>query len=57
VVLDAQLEHHVVEVGPIIPAIPPRAVHDLFRRLLAAVIVTIDVEAGAIKMRKAWGKP
>jgi hypothetical protein len=52
-VRDDPLEHHVVEVGSMIPAIPPREVHDLFCRLLAAVIVAIDREAGAIKRRKA----
>jgi hypothetical protein len=36
-----------------IPAIPPRDVHDLFCRLLVAVIVAIDMEASAIEMRKA----
>jgi hypothetical protein len=43
----------VVEVGSMIPAIPPRDVYDLFCRLLAAVIVAIDREAGALKRRKA----
>jgi hypothetical protein len=36
-----------------IPAISPRDVHDLVCRLLAAVIVAIDMDAGAIKMRNA----
>jgi hypothetical protein len=56
-ILDEQLEHHVVEGGPIIPAIPPRDVHDLCCRFLTAVIVASDMDAGAIKMRNAWGKP
>jgi hypothetical protein len=56
-VLHAPLEHHGVEVGPMIPALPPRDVHDLCCRLLAAVIVAIDRDAGAIKMRQACGKP
>jgi hypothetical protein len=36
-----------------IPAIPPRDVHDPFCRLFVAVIVAVNVEAGAIKMRNA----
>jgi hypothetical protein len=55
--LDAQLEPHVVEVGPMISAIPPRDGHDLLCRRLAAVIGAIAMEAGALRMRHAWGQP
>ena len=54
--LDHQGQHDLIEVGPMIPNIAAREVHDLFVGGVVAVIAAIDMEAGAIEMHKARGK-
>jgi hypothetical protein len=54
--LDKQLQHDLVEVRPMVPAVPPRAVNNLFRELLIAVIAPIDRKARAIEMGKTGRK-
>ena len=55
-VLDDQISHHLVQVGPMIPAVTPGDVHDLRIGLLVAVVAPIDMETGAIERRKARRK-
>jgi hypothetical protein len=52
-----QVEHHVVEVGPMIAAVASRDMNDLFIRLLATVVAPIDMEAGAIQMGQGRCQP
>jgi hypothetical protein len=52
-----QVEHHVVEVGPMIAAVASRDMNDLFIRLLAPVVAPIDMEAGAIEMGQGRCQP
>jgi hypothetical protein len=54
--LDDQLQHDLIEVGPMIPAIPAGDVNDVFLGLRVAVVAPIDMETGAIEMRKAGRK-
>ena len=49
-VLDHQLQHDLVEVGPMIPAIPLGDVHDVLSGLRIAVIAPIDMKARRIEM-------
>jgi hypothetical protein len=53
--LDNQCQHDVIEVGSVIPTITACEVHDLFVGSLVAVIAPIDMQAGAIEMRKTRG--
>jgi hypothetical protein len=55
-VLHNQLQHHLVEVRPMKPAIPSGDVNDLGRGLLIAVVAPIDMKARAIEMGKAGCK-
>ena len=48
-VLHHQLQHHLVEVRPMIPTIALGDVHDLFVRSLSAVITAIDMKARAYR--------
>jgi hypothetical protein len=54
--LDNQSQHDLIEVGPMIPTIAARDVHDLLVGGIVAVIAAIDMEAGAIEMHNARGK-
>ena len=56
-VFDDQIQHHLVEVGPMIAAIAPGDVNDLFGGLLVTVIAAIDMEAGAIEMGEGGARP
>jgi hypothetical protein len=51
--LDDQLQHDWLEVGPMSPAIPAGDVNDVFRRFRGAVVAPIYMETGTIKRRKA----
>jgi hypothetical protein len=42
-----------MEVGPVIPTIAARAVHDVFVGGVVAVLAAIDMEARAIERRQA----
>ena len=55
-VLDKQLQHHVVEVRPMIPAGASGDVHDLRLGLLLTVRTAVDVKAGAIEVGKGRGQ-
>jgi hypothetical protein len=44
-----ELPHDVVHVRPMIPAIPPGDVHDLFSGCCVAVVASIDMNARAIQ--------
>jgi cytochrome b len=57
VVLDNQVQHHLVELRAMIPAGATRDVHDRLCGLLITVIAAIHVKAGAIEMRKSRGEP
>ena len=52
-VFNDQLQHDLVEIRAMISAIALGDVHDVLRGLIVAVIATIDMETGAIEMRKA----
>jgi integrase len=54
-VLDHELQHHVVEVRPMIPAVASGDVHDLRIGLFLPVITAVDVQAGAIEVGKGRG--
>ena len=56
-VLDNQVQHHLVEIRPMIPAVPLGDVHDLFLGLLVAVVAAIDMKARAIEMGKGGRQP
>jgi hypothetical protein len=51
--LHHQLQHDVVEVRPMIPAVTSGNVHNLVLRLFVAVVTSIDMKARAIEMSKA----
>jgi hypothetical protein len=53
---DNHFPHDLMEVWPMIPTLAARAVHDGFVGGMVAVIAAIDMEAGAIEMRKARGQ-
>jgi hypothetical protein len=55
VVLDHQLQHHVGEVRPMIPAVASGDVHDLRIGLFLTVITAVDVKAGAIEVGTGRG--
>ena len=55
-VLDDQLQHHLVQVRPMIPTIAVGNVHDLVVGGLIAVITAINMEAGAIEVCEGGGK-
>src|SRR2546429_8889668 len=56
-VLDNQVEHHLVQVGSMISAVTAGAVNDLCLGRLVALVAAIDMEAGAIQMGEAGAKP
>jgi hypothetical protein len=51
--LDAQLQHDLVEVRSMIPTVTAGDVYDLVRGLIVAVVTLIDMNTGAIAMRNA----
>ena len=55
-VFDNQVQHHLVEVRPMIPTVAPGDVNDLLLGLLVTVVAAIDMKTGAIEMGKAWGQ-
>src|SRR6516162_11481004 len=55
-VLDNQLPHDLVQVWPMVAAIPAGDMYDVVLGLLVAVIAPIDMKAGAIQMGKAGRK-
>ena len=56
-VLHHQLQHHLVEVGAMIPAIAAGDVHDLFVWSLSAIIPAIDMETRRIEMAERGCQP
>jgi hypothetical protein len=54
--LDHQLQHDLVQVGPMIPAVAPRDVNDLGFGLLFTVITSIHMKAPTVEMGKAGCK-
>jgi len=52
-VLDHQVEPHVVQVGSMISAVTAGEVNDLRFGRLVALVAAIDMEAGAIQMGEA----
>jgi DDE superfamily endonuclease len=56
-VLDDQLQHHLVQVRPMIPTIAVGNVHDLVVGGLIAVITAINMETGAIEVREGGARP
>jgi hypothetical protein len=56
-VLDHQVEPHVVQGGSIIAAVTAGEGHDLCRGRLIAMVAAIDMDAGAIQMGDAGAKP
>jgi hypothetical protein len=55
--LHHQLPHDLVQVRPMIPAVPPGDVHHLCFGLFVAVVASIDMKARAIPMAKAGRQP
>ena len=55
--LHDQLQHHLVQVGAMIPTIAVGDVHDLFVRGLSAVIAAIDMETRRIEMGERGRQP
>jgi hypothetical protein len=56
-VLHHQLHHDLIEVRPMIPAIPAGAGHDLCFGFLVAVVAPIDLQARRVEMDNAGCKP
>ena len=56
-VLHDQLQHHLVQIGAMIPTIAVGDVHDLVVRSLLAVIPAIDMETRRIEMAKRGRQP
>lgn len=53
-VLPNHVEHHLVEIGPMIPVVAPGNMNDMLVGVLRTVVARIDMEARAIQMRKGW---
>jgi hypothetical protein len=51
-VLHNQVQHDLVEVGAMIPAVAPRAVKDMGVGRLGTVVAAVDVETRAVQVRK-----
>lgn len=56
-VLDHQVEPHLVQVGSMISAVTAGNGHDLCLGRLVAMVAAIDMDAGAIQMGEAGAKP
>jgi hypothetical protein len=54
-VLDHQLQHHLIQVRPMIPAVAAGEVNTLRLGLLLTVITAVDVNARAIERHKGRG--
>ena len=54
--LDDQLQHDLIEVRPMISAVPAGDVHDLLLQLLITVVASIDMKTCTVEMGKAWRK-
>ena len=55
--LDHQLQHHLVQLGPMIPALAPGNVNDLRIGLLVTVIAPVDMESVAFEIVKRGARP
>ena len=53
---DNQVEHHLVEVWPLIPTVAAGDVHNMLLRLLVTIVAAIDMKTRAIEMGKARRK-
>jgi hypothetical protein len=56
-VLHHQVQHDLVEVGALSPAVAPRDLPDMGVGLLGTVVAAVDVETRAVQMRKPRGSP
>ena len=52
-VFDDQVEHHLVQVWPLIPTVAAGDVNNMLLRLLVTVVAAIDMKTRAIEMGKA----
>src|SRR5262245_45497334 len=52
-VFDHQIEHHLVQVWPLIPTVAAGDVNDVLIRLLVTVVAAIDMKTRTIEMGKA----
>src|SRR5215813_5175106 len=55
--LHHQVQHDLIEIRAMIPAIAASNVNDVGVRLLPTIVAAIDVKAGAIEMGKGRGQP